>query len=198
MDHKKQESVFTLNPRNVSAVVALVLAMAFFIFMAGYFLGQKRAAEQFTYRIDQESLADQIYSSVCGLYDDHSEDELDDSDGIEKTEIAHLVQEQERPQLLVSEESIHSVAEQPASKNLYSAQLVGFGTKVAAQKCLNRLASLGYQVAIQERASSSRGGKKVSWYQVVTHQYHDKNALMEDVEKIKKIERIHDVRIVTA
>ena len=37
--------------------------------MAGYFLGQKSGVEKFATKMEQDSLADQIYSSLCTLYD---------------------------------------------------------------------------------------------------------------------------------
>ena len=85
-DPLNNELRFALNQRQLSLLVAGLLALSFFIFISGYFLGKKRAAEEFSYKADQESLADQIYSSMCVLYDakDESEDVEENEQEVEK------------------------------------------------------------------------------------------------------------------
>jgi len=192
--------VLTLNPRQLSIVIAGVVVLGFFVFIAGYFYGQKNAAEHFTYRLDQESLADQIYSSVCGLYDNHT-----DADGAEEAESSEKPEAPEEVKESPSTEEAPGVVAQPVPvavqktpEKQYYAQLVGFNTEPAAQKCLDRLKKSGYRVTLEKRSSTSKGGAKVAWYQVVTVPYSDKRALVEVVEKIKKAEKINQVRILSA
>lgn len=59
------------------AAARLLLASAAvlgFTFFAGYYWGKKSVAEQFLAQVDQEVLADKIYSSLCSLYDVSEED----------------------------------------------------------------------------------------------------------------------------
>jgi len=73
-NHKEQcqcqttQGLFVGN-RQVSIVIAGLLLLSFFLFMGGYFWGQKNATTAFSNRIDQESFGDQIYSSMCSLCD---------------------------------------------------------------------------------------------------------------------------------
>ena len=50
--------------RQLSFIVASLLLLFFSIFMAGYFLGKKKAVEQFTQEMRQDAFADQIYTTV--------------------------------------------------------------------------------------------------------------------------------------
>ncbi|HSW73599.1 MAG TPA: hypothetical protein VLG71_00420, partial [Candidatus Limnocylindria bacterium] len=52
-----------------SWLAAGILLIMFFVFIAGYFLGQQKAIEQFSVKVDQESLADKIYTSLYSVYD---------------------------------------------------------------------------------------------------------------------------------
>ena len=81
--------------RQMSLAVAALLALSFFIFMTGYFLGKRKAIQEFSYHVDQESLADQIYSSMCVLYDakDDNEDEEEVSEENENAEISKDVEQ---------------------------------------------------------------------------------------------------------
>ena len=195
--NKNDKIVFSLNQRQCGFALAGVIGALFIIFITGYFYGQKSAAEQFTYRIDQESLADQVYSSLCGLYDNKTEPETGgqaDEDA-EKIELAEDIEVAPgataiESSLIQEQESINGPA--------YYAQLVGFGTRGAAEKCIERLAKAGYNVALEERISKNKRGVTITWYQVVTSHYGDKSGLLADVEHIKKLEKIKDVRIITA
>src|SRR6266403_1787827 len=50
--------------RQLSIVVAVFLFLTFSIFMTGYFLGKKKAVEQFTHEIQQDAFADKVYATV--------------------------------------------------------------------------------------------------------------------------------------
>src|SRR5579863_4179789 len=50
--------------RQLSVVVAILLLLAFSIFMTGYFLGKRKAVEQFTQNMQQDAIADKIYTTV--------------------------------------------------------------------------------------------------------------------------------------
>lgn len=86
------QGLFLLN-RQVSLIVAGLLVMSFFLFVGGYFWGQKNAATSFSNKIDQESFGDQIYSSLCSLCDngDVEEDGDEDNDNEETNDSASNV-----------------------------------------------------------------------------------------------------------
>lgn len=158
---------FTLTMRQLSLAVAALVAVSFFIFIAGYFLGQKRAAQDFIYRADQDSLADQIYSSMCVLYDPKEEEESENGDESEVSETESAVESIEVAEVkddIVQETIIEPVIEQKK----YKAVLSGFpATHLAdAKQLIVRLKSKGYPAELVEHTSMH---KKVSkkWYQVI-------------------------------
>src|SRR5690242_19151110 len=56
--------------RQLSFVVALLLLVSFAVFMTGYFLGKKKAVEQFTEKMQQEVFSDQVYTAVLSTAQD--------------------------------------------------------------------------------------------------------------------------------
>src|SRR4029077_3747587 len=50
--------------RQLSVVVAILLLLSFSLFMTGYFLGKRKAVEQFTQEMQQDAIADKIYTTV--------------------------------------------------------------------------------------------------------------------------------------
>ncbi len=172
---------FTLTMRQLSLAIASLLAFSFFIFISGYFLGQKRAAQDFVYRADQDSLADQIYSSMCVLYDPKEEEEPESSEEAETSETESPLEPNESVE--AKDDAMQEVASEPvlASKQ-YRAILSGFPASLLddAKKMVSRLTKKGYPVELVEHISTN---KKISkkWYQVVTKPYSSK----EELEKIK-------------
>jgi hypothetical protein len=83
-----------------------------------------------------------------------------------------------------------------APSQTYYAQLIGFGTSSAAQKFSEKLQRRNYPVCVRERHSTTAQGKKIIWYQVITEPFEDKNELLAAIQKIKKEEKLHDIRII--
>lgn len=153
-------STLYISNRQVSWVIALLILLSFFIFIAGYFLGQR------TY---QEATGSEKTASV-------------------------LTQDA----LVCSPTLIEGALQQELSpEQFYKAQLIGFGTLRAAQQFVDRLQQKNMPVRVQERHSKTAQGKEVIWYQVTTELFSDKHELTAFVERIKKEERLKDIRIVT-
>ncbi len=199
--YTSNDGLFVPN-RHESALVAGIIAVISLSFLTGYFLGKKQAIEPFTHKIEQDSFADQIFSSLCAISDqDYRADESDDTQLSEDTSAAV---ENEAP-VAVSQEtaaapdSNNVVAEQAraAASERYYAQLVGFGTNKAAQKCAQKLQKKGVSVTVKTRHSTTAKGRKIAWYQVVTQPYNDRGKLENLVDRIAKEERLKGVRIVT-
>lgn len=163
--------------RQLSFIVALLFLLAFSIFIAGYFLGKKKMVEQFTTKIQQEAVADQIYTTMItspvpstqeqlpiGLVSNNSEQEINEQEMIEVVETT--------------------------SHQLYYAQLIGFGTEKAAQGFVKKLDAKNIETEIKKRVSKTAKGNVSYWYQVVTTPYADKNDLSAVVNKIVKEENI--------
>ncbi len=175
--------------RQLSAIIAALLFVAFCIFISGYFLGKKYAAEQFTAAIRQDSFADHIYTSVLSTTPEQAET---NNDLLTTTVAQNPVATQE---LLVAQEPIASLSDVSDLTQNYYAQLIGFGTEKAAQQFVSKLAAKGTLTEVKKRASKTVKGKTSYWYQVVTPAYADKYELSTLVDKIAKEENLKDVCI---
>lgn len=205
-NNDKENGIFLTN-RHISWLLSAFIITSFFVFISGYFLGQKRGVEKFSQKMDQENLADQIYSSMCALYDVNEELTSIDAEG-ESTETA-LSGEQE-PEAVVEKSGSVAVAAHPESpapqaqsvaaalvdEHGYCAQLIGFGSSKAAESFAAKLARKGIKVEVKKRQSKSAKGKSQNWYQVVTAVHATKAELEKIVSRIKHEEKIHDVCIV--
>ena len=183
---KKQfNSMLYITSRQVSLVAASIILLSFFIFIAGYFLGQRKALEQFTQSVEQDAFADHIYSNMYALYDmqqAHGQQVTPEQPSApdERTKLAHKTTPEQKP----------------VNKHYY-AQLIGFGTSRAAARFVERVQQKNMSVKVKERHSKTAQGKKIIWYQVVSDSFSSKDDLMAFVVKIKKEERLKDIRIVT-
>jgi cell division protein FtsN len=202
--------------RQLSFIVATSILLLFFAFIGGYFWGTRQATDQFISQLDQDSLADQIFTSLCAPdeYPDTAADNLQEEETDQPSEETQetLV----APEQMSSELPAHSaatvqdniptqapvIAEQqkieqiePAEKQYY-AQLIGFGTKQAAQQFVHRLEKKGISVAIKTRYSKTAKERQIAWYQVITKPYANKQELASLVSRIKKEEKLKGVVVV--
>ena len=177
-----------LHKKIVSRLVASLLLLSFFIFVAGYFLGKRALADDFSHTIEHKNFADQINFALSSLYDKEiptpaasdvrilENNELDNTDNPFKS--------------LPKKDSVQSVIRQK-----YLAQLFG-GTLKAVTQFVSRLKSHGITVEMRTRLSKTARGKKIQWYQAVTQPFENKSELKMVVAKIKKLEKIKDVTII--
>jgi len=179
----RHTDIIKLTNRQISWLIVIVIFIALGSFSGGYFWGEKKSAERFLQRVGQDALADQVYSSICSLYDTDSDTEQH----VENSATEDMSKEE--PESEVQEKMVPKVA--------YYAQLVGFGTTKKAKQFVERLEKDKIVAYVRERKSKTARGKVINWYQVVTDPYTDKDALIALVEKVKIKERLHDVRIVT-
>jgi hypothetical protein len=197
----KAEHFLALTARQISLLSSGILLSCFFIFISGYFLGKKNASEQFLYKIEQESLADQIYSSMCILSD---KDEIESNEDGDANESDGEETENEQDSTTIQADNSQVAENQeikltPQVKGpLYFAQLAGFGSQETANKFALKLKAQGYPVTVVERSSKTAKGKTVFWYQVVTEKFEKKDDLITLVNTIKKSERLNGVQMVTA
>lgn len=194
-DPLHNELRFALDQRQLSLSIAGLLALSFFIFINGYFLGKKRAAEEFSYKADQESLADQIYSSMCVLYDakDEAEDLEENDTEVENSELSENLDKGE--EISLAEENSSSVTESIEPKHF--AALAGFSSTTLAdgKKMLNRLKARGFDVQMVERISKTSKGEVHSWHQIITAPSTNKEELKQVVSQIAKLEHIKEKNI---
>ena len=200
-DKKNTESTKTkgvfLSNRHASFVVSGGLLFSFIVFIGGYFLGQKNTVDHFSNKVEQESFADQLYSSMCMMHE-NKDNELNESEEV-------VVVQVEQPEISKATQVVTQAPVQEAEKSLvndepqkqYYAQLVGFGTEKAAQQFRQRLRKKNIDVIVNRRRSKTSKGKTVSWYQVVTQKFNDQDNLNNLVETISEQERLKGVRIVT-
>lgn len=204
--------------RHASVAVAFVLLVFFMSFMGGYFLGKKHVIDEFVAKVEQDSFADQIYTSLCLLSDQDPElMRASHDEAAEEVESAHessavqdaVVLSHAEPASSLESGLLSAQAEatratgsddlsdhrEPGDKAYY-AQLIGFGAEQTAQKYAQRLNKKNIPVSVRERESVSGKGKKRTWYQVVTRAFGERSRLEELVDRIAKEEKIKGIQIV--
>src|SRR3989304_5973696 len=195
----RSDGLFIPN-RQLSTLVAFFLMILLVSFLSGYFFGKKHMVEQFVAKVEQDSFADQIYSSLCAL-GDYDVESIRSLGSVELSKDSDSPVE-ETPSLEV-EEQIAMASELPNEivstipATQYFAQLIGFGSQGAARKFYQKMKAKNISVLLKERVSVSAKGKKRKWYQVVTETYQDRNALEELVDRITKEEKLMGVKIAT-
>lgn len=177
-----------LTMRQLSLAVAGLLALSFFIFISGYFLGKKKAIQEFSYHVDQESLADQIYSSMCVLYDAKDDNE-EDEDVQEENETIETSKLSEQKEEVASETSQKMVNNQ---KN-YKFTLAGFSAAQhdEATKMVARLSKKGFSAQVNEIPSKTSKGKIITWYQVVANVVSGQEDLEVTSQEIAKVAHVN-------
>lgn len=189
-----------LNKNQTSRIVALLLIIACFIFITGYFWGQRTAINQLLNSVERDSFADQIHYSMCAMYD-QKDDENNESDASTNDEENDQSEQHDDNESVAESTPIASVATSQAisktgTHKKYVAQLAGFGTEKHAKQLMQRLDRKGIKVELRKRNSRTARGKNMPWYQVVTPQYADRSELNKVVGSIKRLERLHDIQVV--
>lgn len=158
-------------------LIAAALAAAFFIFVAGYFAGKHAGMRWINEHFEQETFADKIYTSLC----------VEDADSEDSTE---------------GEDTDKNVegADEKGTPELFVAQLVGFGTRSAADAYADRLRERGVLVSVKERSSVTARGKERHWYQVVTEPMEEDalDALLEQLAHRDRLKNCTKIRVVTS
>jgi len=167
-----------VSSRQVSLLTASLLLLAFFVFMAGYFFGQRKMLEHVHHADEKEAFADTIYANACSSCEPVSAQEQ-----LVDASLASVVPQEE-------------VATEDVAKKTYYAQLIGFGTYRAAHTFADRLNQKDLSVVLKERHSQTAQGKEIIWYQVVTESFAQRDDLVVFIEKIKKEATLHDIRII--
>jgi hypothetical protein len=264
-----------LENRHISLMLSAVILMGFFVFISGYFFGKKKTVEKFYSKVDQESLADHVYYSVCsnyGNYDrDQEQESTEDPSGLKdnlnvqdvsvqdiseqntnvqdvsmqdmNTQDVNVISKNTRRESIksgqlkhgyavlskedleknkkyasaqnlqkdgdceqVSEECKDQSGEQTFGQNSeqvceqasdqYYAELVGFGSKNAANAFCSRLKKRGITVNLKKRRSRTSRGRNVDWYQAVTEKFDNKSDLVAFVDIIKDRENLKGVKII--
>lgn len=181
-----------IEPRQASMLIAGGVLVTFLVFISGYFLGQKKALTEFSQKVDQESLADQIYSSLCVLYDVKPEDSQDDQETVVADSQTSLPVEGSQ-ETASSSEVVESSEQETQPTKHYYAKLSGFGTQKAALAFQKRLSEKDICVEIKKIQSRTKKGRLVTWYQAITPMFTDELAFLGVIERIKAYERIKDI-----
>lgn len=199
---KKQNSNGLFIPnRQLSFVVSGFLSLGAAIFIGGYFFGKQHVVEPFVAKAENDSFADQVYVSLCALYDaDVAElaGQIGDQELLDGFELAR---EEAQDDDVVQESEIKSIAQLPEQlpnqeeEKRWYAQLIGYGQEKSAQEFAQKLQKNGIPVSVATRVSTTSKGRKRTWYQVVTDSYSDRHALQLAVDKIVQDEKLKGVQI---
>lgn len=210
-----------LTKRQASMIMASMLLFCLFVFIIGFFLGKRTVIDDFSTKVTKEALHDQIdFLLTTQSLESSQEDGIaTEAESIENLAIEN--QESIMPAIF-SQERISQTRmtttndnsskvyitslEQPAIKEFKMiegpqyAQLIGFGTKKAAQTFVSRLKKHDVPVILKTMMSKTAAGKQKTWYQAITPTYNSAEELQSQIAKIKRLEHIRDkdIKIVHA
>lgn len=168
--HHGYNNVLYLTNRQVSWLTVSIVLLSCFIFIAGYFFGQRKAIEQLNELIDQKLVVDTVHTQ----HDVASQE--------------YVPHDSTEPLIIHNK---HNVDKK------YYAQLIGFGTLRAAERFVDRLQQKNMPVKVVERHSKTAQEKEIIWYQIVTEHFDNKDDLIACVQKIKVEEKLNDIKIVS-
>lgn len=81
-------------------------------------------------------------------------------------------------------------------KNSYYAQLIGYKKEKYAENFVQKIAKQGIDLQIKKRCSKSKDSE-ITWYQVITSVFENKNELEAIIAQLIKQEKLHGVQIIT-
>lgn len=197
IDKDKQ---IAFSDREMSLALAGVILGCFFCFVVGYFLGRQQDLSDATKEEYKELFADQITSS---MYSFELGNQSKKSSLVMSRDVlldATMKEKEVNENQEIKEESLVSKVDNNIAHKkdvLYRAQLIGFSTKKAAQKCVENWEKKGIKTEITKKTTVATKGKSVNWYQVVTLPYEDKQQLDLVVDLLIKQEKLQGVRIIT-
>ena len=211
--HNREESfahepTVALSRRLIPGLLAILLFLIFLAFMVGYFLGVKYTTDEFVTQIRQETLADQLLVSSVGTQNAATtEQESVDARSNNAETVAETALPLVTAELSPVSESTASApvaavestlqAQSSSSVARYGAELIGFGTKGAAEEFIKRVTAYNpISLELRERQSKTPRGRVIKWYQVVTGKYEQKQDLQKVLDILIKKERLHDIKIV--
>ena len=198
-DHKKQhpekEGLF-IPARQVSGAIVAVLAVAAVLFMSGYVVGKKQVVEELMAQVEHDVFADQIYSSMCSLYDAGSSLERIACAIPKRQEGEHecSLEDVSSEESLVQDELSGGCP--PADAPFYVGQLLSYHARHYADAFVQKVARKHIPLEVRTRKSVTAAGKTKKWYQVVTKPYSDRQELERIIEQVAYEENIKGVKIV--
>jgi hypothetical protein len=180
-----------LDRREASWLMAAVILLCLFVFLVGYFLGQRAATSSLMHDIHTEAFTDQASSAVYAMPNDVSS-ELEPSDAasafVEKTITART---DETPAPHESEVSAPQPARVTPTKDsvFYRAALITTDIVENAQQVREDAHKRGVDIRIKKSTRSLKRAphKKKTTYQLMTGPYASEEDLKHDLAIIKEI-----------
>ena len=171
---------FVFDDKQLSYAASTVLLICFICFALGYIMGKRVTIHSDVENSYTGSLSDNVSSAVYSVDFDTTSPGKSNEFNETNTNIDE-----------------NHLGSNENGGRLYFARLIGFSSKKNAQACLHKWQKKGFDTQLIERSSKSVKGKTVNWYQLVTHQYHDKADLNDFINKLKSVEQLNDIEIVT-
>lgn len=194
-----------LTKRQASMIMASMLLFCLFVFIVGFFLGKRVIIDDLSSQTTQKTLHDQIDYLLTTQSLTSSQDDYQESLEVKSSndDLLSLLKEEETSPDQIGIEEVSQIpailvdnnvkkSEKHSENKKQYAQLIGFGTKKAAQSFVDRLKKHDITVIIKTIVSKTASGKQKIWYQAITQTYESSEKLKDQVDKIKRLEHIRD------
>ena len=185
----------TVSIRQVQAFVALCLFGSFGFFSLGYFFGQHYAVRALVENVTNTVVSDEINTHFYHNQLLKAAQSSDDHHDEKKTIPAEVLVDEPVDPLPGTQSNDTTIAQnkhdsQSSDPVSFYAPLVGYGTLKAAEQFMKRWPDA--PITLKKQMSRSAKGKQITWYQIITEQFTDKNELQKFVAHIQKKECLKD------
>lgn len=182
-----------LGKRQLGYALTVLAGLGFALFMIGYFIGQRTAAEQFAVKMAQESLSDRIHSSLYAIQG-HAQQDSSAQEASSDQDPGVVATEADAVDTAITSSAV--AAQQPLKQRFY-AQITGFGNEQTARAFVKRMKDKNIHVLVRPRHSKTARGKQITWYQIVSETLDSRETVDALVETMRRQEHINSIRVIT-
>lgn len=168
--------------RSASILLAAFLVCCLLSFLTGYFWGRRQPIADLTAQLSSAVL---VKAAEINNLKNGTDVPVSDQDLVSNTVVNSVV--------ATDQDRESSTLIKPAKQ--YYGTLLGFSSLKAAQRYLNKLQNMGYNLQIKTRHSRNSKNKLYTWYQIVTEKFTDKTKLEQLVQELKVQENLSNTKI---
>lgn len=181
-------SLLVIKRREASWLIAALLIICLLSFLAGYFMGQRKAAATLIHQANEEAFIDQVEADAYV----NSQPEFKEEKKEEKVE-------SDEPSTVkkdVSKKSPDELAQKVSPKIKYFAPLATYDRYLFADGLAEQAGKLGVELRIKKSYRKLKNGKRKKTHQILTKLYDFQEALKQDLALLKQLPEFKEARFV--
>ena len=188
-EKKSAGPALLLYKREASWLIAAMIILCLFSFLAGYFLGQRKAAKSFMQQVHADAFVDQASSAILSMQTDLKESDQEVASEGQEKDTQKAISRESKPRSN-SPSLNHSV-----SALRYSSLLTTTDFFANASNVQEKARKRGIELRIKKNTRRLKRAKNrtKTTYQIVTGFYTNKEDLERDLEILKDINELKGI-----